>query len=185
MKSIEVLREAQPEPKQSIERASFTFLDIETTGLYPERGARINEIAILRRGGDGFTWTQAKEEDTDESLSSVLPIVHEHLTQGVVVGHNVSFDLRFLAYESDRLGLRGPHVLFIDTHGLAKKFYDDLSDYQLPTLLEEFDISPKGPLHTAVVDARCTQALFWKLVNLGEIETLKQAGMKRLSWSNF
>lgn len=185
MKSIEQIREAQPGIRQSIERTSFAFFDIETTGLRPDRGARITEIAILKRGGDRFVWQQSQDDISDTNLTLPLRGMLNHLKSGVVVGHNVGFDFRFIAYETDRMGFRGPDVLFIDTLGLAKKIYHNTDDYQLATLLEKFDISIESPLHTAVVDARATQALFWKLVNIGNIETLAQADMKRLNWSTF
>lgn len=185
MKSIDHLREAQPNSRQSIERTSFVFFDIETTGLRPDRGARITEIAILNRSGEQFVWEQSEQELSDSNLAAQLPEVLNHLTTGVVVGHNVGFDLQFIAYETERLGFRGPQVLFIDTLGLAKKLCDNAIDYQLSSLLDLFDISVAVQLHTAAVDAGATQALFWKLLNLGEIETLAQAGMQRLNWSIF
>lgn len=185
MKSIGNLRESQPGSGQSVERASFAFFDIETTGLRPDRGARITEIAILNRSGEQFHWKQHENEISDENLADQLPSVLDHLTTGVVVGHNVGFDLRFIAYETERLGFRGPKVLFIDTLGLAKKICNNTKDFRLSSLLELFSISAEGQLHTAVVDARATQALFWKLVNVGNINTLAQAGMQRIDWRSF
>lgn len=185
MKSISNLREAQPDKGQSIERTSFAFFDIETTGLRPDRGARITEIAILNRDSERFLWQQPEDNVSDENLAAQLPEVLDHLTHGVVVGHNVTFDLRFIAYETDRLNFRGPDILFIDTLGLAKKLCHNTKDFQLSSLLEVFEISTTGKLHTAAVDASATQALFWKLVNLGDIETLAQASIQRLNWSTF
>ena len=185
MQSIEHLREAQPKPNQSIERSAFVFFDIETTGLRPDRGARITEMALLNRSNELLLWEQSENTISDEKLAAQLPSVLKHLTSGVVVGHNLQFDLKFIAYETERLGFRGPKFLFVDTLGLAKKMCNNTSDYQLSSLLERFNISPEGQLHTAAVDARATRALFWKLINLGNIETLAQAGMQRVDWSTF
>jgi DNA polymerase III epsilon subunit-like protein len=185
MKSMAEIRVAQPDRYQSVEVASFAFFDIETTGLHPDRGAKITEIAILPRSGQRFHWTQPENDIGDKYLSEQLSAVLAHLTTGVVVGHNVGFDLRFIAYETERLGFRGPDVLYIDTLGLARNFCNNTKDYTLSSLLNAFDISIKGPLHTAIVDARATRALFWKLINYGNIETLAQAGMQRLNWSTF
>lgn len=185
MKSITNLREAAPGSRQSIERTSFAFFDIETTGLRPDRGARITEIAIYNRSSNQLLWEQPKELPSDEKLAEQLPTVLDLLTTGVVVGHNVSFDFKFIAYETERLGFRGPNVLFIDTLGLAKKMCNNTADFKLSSLLNLFNISTEGSLHTAAVDAQATRALFWKLINLGEIETLAQAGMQRLNWSTF
>jgi len=185
MKSIGQLRESQPNSTHSMECTSLAFFDIETTGLRPDRGARITEIAIYNRNKDQFLWKHEKDQTSDKTLTEQLPIIFDLLTNGVVVGHNVGFDFYFLAYEAERLGLRGPNVLFIDTLRLAKKLDKDTDDFKLSSLLRTFDISVKGPLHTAAVDALATRALFWKLINLGEIETLAQAGMQRLNWSTF
>lgn len=185
MKSINNFRDTQPTSKQSIERSSFCFFDIETTGLRPDRGARITEIAIFNRNSSQFIWEQSRENPSDENLAEQLPVVLNLLTTGVVVGHNVGFDFKFIAYETERLGFRGPNVLFIDTLGLAKKLCNNIGDYKLSSLLTEFNISTEEQLHTAVVDAQATRALFWKLINLGKIETLAQASMQRLSWSTF
>jgi len=185
VESIDHLREAQPEPDQSIERSTFVFFDIETTGLRPDRGARITEIALLNRNTDELLWQQSKEAISDEKLAAQLPSVLKHLTSGVVVGHNLQFDLKFIAYETERLGFRGPSLLFIDTLGLARKLCNNTSGLKLSSLLEKFNISPEGQLHTAAVDARATRALFWKFINLGNIETLATAGMQRVDWSTF
>lgn len=185
MDSITQLRKTQPKPRQSIERAAFIFFDIETTGLRPDRGARITEIALLNRNSRKLLWKQAENAISDEYLAAQLPLVLKHLESGVVVGHNLQFDLRFIAYETERLGFRGPRLLFVDTLGLAQKLCSNISDFKLSSLIERFNISIGGELHTAAVDAHATRALFWKLIKLGDIETLAHAGMQRVCWSTF
>jgi len=46
----------------SIELSNFLFLDIETTGLRPDRGARITEIAIYSRSQQIEVWRKNKNE---------------------------------------------------------------------------------------------------------------------------
>ncbi len=87
-----------------IEVASLAFFDIETTGLRPDRGARITET-VLDRDGVRFNWE--RDSVNDSTFPSQLPCLFDHLCAGVVVGHNVQFDLRFVAYEADRHGYRG------------------------------------------------------------------------------
>lgn len=165
-----------------IEVASLLFFDIETTGLRPDRGARITEIAVVDRERVRLDWRRAPDT-TDEAPP--LPALFDHLRTGVVVGHNLQFDFRFVAYEADRLGLRGPTVRFIDTLGLARRLLDRTSDVQLGTLVSYFDCAPDGDLHTALGDARATRALFWKLVEHADLRTLADAGLKRLDWTTF
>jgi len=185
-KNIGALRSSQPKSRYiSVEKTAFAFLDIETTGLYPERGSRIIEIAILSRNNPRFLFNETASTITDKKLAQQLPLLSNYLQSGVIVGHNVNFDLQFIAYEADRLGCRGPNVLFIDTLQLAKRLCIDIQDHRLLSLIKFFNISTNGPLHRAEIDARCTRALFWKLINKGGIETLSQAGIKQLNWSTF
>lgn len=185
MITIESLREAQPQTQQSIEATSFVFFDIETSGLRPDRGASITEIALLKRNGLKLHWTYDTKSDYDSEIIRLLPTINELLVSGVVIGHNVHFDLKFIAYEADRLGFRGPKILYIDTLILARKLVDQIQDYQLHSLLKRFQIETNKPLHTAIVDAEATRALFWQLVSFGSIETLEQANIRQMNWSTF
>lgn len=175
------LRQRTPKSKNSIEHTSFAFLDIETTGLYPERGARIHEIAICNRMGINYYWTRQNEQ----SLSFELSKAWSALEKSVIVGHNLTFDLQFLSYEADRINCTGPDVKFIDTLSLARQILKSQCTYTLEHLLSYFKIVPHGPLHSALVDAEATRALFWKLTGEGNIFTLADAGLQRLNWQTF
>ena len=165
-----------------IEAASLLFFDIETTSLHPDRGAQITEMAVVDRHGVRLDWRRAPEQPHDDALATQLPHLFDLLQTGVVVGHNLSFDVRFIAYVASRLGLRGPTIRYIDTLGLARRLLDRTRDVRLTTLLDYFGIVPDGALHTARVDALATQALFWKLVAHGGLETLADAGLQRIDW---
>jgi len=182
---IEDLRDAQPGQDHSLELASFAFFDIETTGLRPDRGARITEIAILKRSGERYTWQWDKMLEHNKAVRSALKEIISHLQSGVVVGHNVRFDLRFVAYEIERLQLDGLRVQFIDTLGLAQHLDVPVANYKLATLLRYFDINVHGELHTALMDAQATRALLWKLVEYGQLETLADTGIHQLRWTTF
>jgi len=166
-----------------IRPASFVFLDIETTGLHPDRGARITEVAVLDDSGVRFA-TEVDAGD-DALLSTKMPYLLNQLRAGVVVGHNVQFDLRFIAYEADRLGHDGPDLYFIDTLGLARNVLPRQSDHRLEATLDAFHITPQGDLHTAITDARAVRTLFWRLLAHGDFPTLADAGLKPLKWTAF
>jgi len=102
-----------------------------------------------------------------------------------VVGHNLQFDFRFLTYEAERLGQRGIDLRFVDTLGLSRRLLPELDDYRLEELSSIFDLAPDTKLHTAVGDASASRSLFWFLVKEGNLKTLSDAGMKRLSWNAF
>ena len=99
------------------------------------------EVAVVDHSGVRFGWD--RERGTDP-LPAQLPVLFDHLCTGVVVGHNLQFDFRFITYESDRLGYEGPAVRFIDTLGLARALLDSRDDYRLEALLRSFDVVPDG-----------------------------------------
>lgn len=182
---IDVLRHQNADPDLSVERSQLLFFDIETTGLHPEKGAKLVEIACVSRNEILHNWRISHLKANDALLRKILPLLVQDLTKGVVVGHNVSFDLNFIAYKADKLGLPGLDVSFIDTLALARRVVHGLASYKLGHLLRHFDIRVHGELHTAIVDAQVTRALFWKLMEAGGFSTLKEAGIKRLKWSLF
>jgi DNA polymerase III epsilon subunit-like protein len=162
---------------------SFAFFDVETTGLRPDRGARICEMAVADRDGIQFEWSSASDPPGDEELAEQLLFLVDHLQGSVVVGHNLQFDFRFLTYEAERLGLGGLDVQFVDTLGLARTLFPNRDGYGLGSLLTAFNLVPEGELHTAVGDVLATRTLFWDLVSRGDLKTLADAGLKRLSWN--
>jgi len=182
--TINDLRLTKPSIKTSIELASLLFFDIETTGLRPDRGAVITEVAILNRNSIIYHWVKNDEPFAEKSLLNLLELF-EYLQQGIVIGHNLVFDFWFIAYEAERLGLDGLNLQFIDTSDLSRKLLKDHNSFKLSALLKDFDIRVDGELHTAIIDAEATRALFWKLIEVGDISSAGEAGIKKLNWSNF
>ena len=173
-----------PKPQTSIELVSYTILDIETSGLRPDRGAKITEVSILNRYSQKYYWKS--NIDTCNVLGpNELSIILDCLKQGVVVGHNLQFDFWFIAYECSRYELEGPDIQFIDTLSLARKVIPKENSYRLCDLLKLFDIKITGELHSAITDTEATRALFWKLVEKGGISRVGDAGIKKMNWSNF
>jgi DNA polymerase III epsilon subunit-like protein len=162
--------------------AALVFFDLETTALRPDRGGRIREMAVVDRQGVRFDWRSDAAPPRDEAVAAQLPRLIDHLESGIVVGHNLQFDFRFLTYEAERLGLEGLDLRFTDTLGLARSLLDTPDDHQLGTLLGHFDAAPDEELHTAVGDALATRTLFWELVDAGGLKTLADAKVQRLQW---
>lgn len=106
----------------------FAVLDVETTGLYPGGHDRIVEIAIVRLESAlavSEEWTTLVDPQRDIGARSIHGIsahdvagaptfrkiagdVQMRLANMVIVGHNVSFDLRFLRAEFERCGWPAP-----------------------------------------------------------------------------
>ena len=168
--------------------ASLVYFDLETTGLRPDRGARIREIAVLAHDGICFDWTWSEAQKTrpaehDNAVATQFPTLFAHLQDGVVVGHNLQFDFRFVTYEAERLGRESLRVRFIDTLGLSRRLVSNVPNYELETLLSHFGVAPEEELHTAVGDVFATRTLFWQLVDHGDLDTLADAGLQPLTWT--
>jgi DNA polymerase III epsilon subunit-like protein len=163
--------------------ASLVFFDLETTGLRPDRGGRICEMAVVDQDGVRFNWTSDSDRPSDDAVARRLPPLIDQFTNSVVIGHNLPFDFRFLTYEAERLDRDGIDLRFADTLGLARRLLPARDRYRLGALLTAFGAEPTEELHTAVGDALATRTLFWHLVDRGDLDTLADVGVKRLSWN--
>lgn len=184
MKTISQLRQKAFDYNTSIENTFFLFLDTETTGLRPRRGARITEIAVLSRNEILYQYNKPVS-GTSELNEAEFEKLGYVLKKGVIVAHNFIFDLNFLAHEAFRHGLTLAPSLFVDTLTLAKSLLPELRSYQLGALLNHFDIQVNAPLHTAITDAQAVRALFWKLVAFGQLSNLRDAKVQQLNWSTY
>src|SRR5690625_7337418 len=93
-RTIYKLRNEKPEKSTSIELTYFLFFDIETTGLRPDRGAKITEISILDRNSQLYLW----REDSG-TFNVELQKVVQNLQRGVVVGNNFHVGIMFVSIE--------------------------------------------------------------------------------------
>lgn len=157
------------------------FLDLETTGLDPAAGHRAAEVALLRlRGGaeegrlDSLVNPRRPMDPSaaavnglrDEDLAAappfaaLAPAVLALADGAVLVGHNVRFDLAFLAAELRALGLPPLSGPSLDTLSLARRLLRRRS-YSLAALAAELGLP--APTHRAMADVEATAALFGRL----------------------
>lgn len=158
---------------------TFAVLDLETTGCSPAQSA-ITEVGVVKyRGGECLgtlqtlvdpgqgippevTWltgiTESMVYDAP-TIATVLPTLLEFVRDSVIVGHNIRFDLRFLAAalranERPRMTNR-----FVDTCALARKLAaGEVPDNRLATLARHFRVDHQ-PTHRALDDAWATADL--------------------------
>ena len=160
----------------------YVALDIETTGLDPERDA-ILEIGVVRfKGSQTFetynslidpgrpipfkiqqlTGITPADIEGAPPLGTVLPELRRFVGNNPIVGHNISFDLGFLRKHGlfqDNLG--------VDTFELASILLPHASRYSLTALLKHLNVQlpPDGQSHRALDDAQATRQLFEALLD--------------------
>jgi len=154
------------------------FLDTETTGLYPEQGHRIIEVAAIetinrRPTGNHFHQYLNPEREIDFAAQEVHGITLEFLQDKPLFGsvandliefvknseliiHNAPFDVGFLNSELGRIGLK-PVSEFCDKITDTLKMAKDARPGQrnnLDALCKHFGINnAKRTLHGALLDA--------------------------------
>lgn len=160
------------------------FIDLETTGLDPAAGHRVAEVALLRvRGeveegrleslvnpGRPLDPQAAAVNGLHDDALAAAPPFHDLALRlaalaggAVIVGHNVRFDLAFLARELRFAGLPPLTTPTLDTLALARRLLRRPS-YSLLALAREFGLPP--PTHRAMADVETTRALFLHLAGL-------------------
>jgi DNA polymerase-3 subunit epsilon/ATP-dependent DNA helicase DinG len=156
----------------------YVALDLETTGLNPERDA-ITEIGAVKFRDEQVleTWSSLvnpqrpipyrvqqltgitqEEVDAAPTLPSLIGTLLSFVKDYPIVGHSVSFDLGFLNRQGVFLG-----NLAIDTFELASILLPHVARYSLGKLAEALNIR-FSTRHRALEDALATKGLFLSLV---------------------
>ena len=158
---------------------TIIVVDIETTGLSPDRGARATEVAAVKicdqRVVDTFHSlmnagvsvppeiqlltgiTNAMVRGAPPSRQ-VMARLSDFIGDDSLVAHNASFDSRFLASEFVISGI--PYkARFACTMQLARRVYPNAPNHKLETLLDYAAIPNAGRFHRALADAMATADL--------------------------
>src|SRR5579884_1337558 len=161
-------------------------LDIETTGLKPEEGHRIVEIACLELvhhvpTGHAFHRYVNPGRDMPEEARAVHGLSSEFLAghppfaavvdellaflgSARLVIHNAEFDLAFLNAELARLGRPPIGCAYVDTLALARRRFPG-SPASLDALCRRFAIDLSGrEKHGAEIDCRLLAAVYIELL---------------------
>jgi len=158
----------------------YAVIDVETTGLYPGCQDRIVEIAVVSLACNGQVtgeWStlvnphrdvgpthihgiKASDVYSAPSFDEIAGSVIQLLRERILVGHNLSFDSRFLAAEFRRLNMCVP---LEPSHGLCTmrlaKQYLPHSGRSLSACCSSAQIKLSNA-HSALGDARATGHLF-------------------------
>jgi DNA polymerase-3 subunit epsilon len=198
---FDLLRSHEPGAELGSERLatlSYTVLDTETTGLDPEADEliAIGAVRIVnRRILTHETFDQLIDPhravspesvrihglsrallEGQPDVAEVLPRFARFAEDTVLVGHNVAFDMRFLAAKEVHTGVRLRQPV-LDTLLLSPAVHPQEQDHSLEAIAERLGVSIVGR-HTALGDALVTAEIFLRLLRLLEerrIDTLGQA----------
>lgn len=167
-------------PSWSIDDAPLLFFDLETTGLYPERGHRIVQVAIFDAGGLRYERGHHCDPMSEQDERAMVEDVAGAVAHKIVVGHNIPFDLRFLAERSRRLEVPLPSVGFIDTLGMARRFLSDADEeLTLEYVARRLELDIPDQLHRAAPDARLARDVFRTIADAQQFETLEDVRVRR------
>ena len=180
---------------------TYVVFDTETTGLEPDAGDEIVQIAGVRvvngriMSGESFDILVNPERSIPASstkihgisedmvadapkIDSVCGEFHRFCSDAVLVAHNAPFDMAFLRRHGARLDITFDQPI-LDTVLLSAIVFGYGVDHTLDVIAERLDIEiPEDERHTAIGDARATALALIKLIPMLEargIETLEQA----------
>ncbi len=97
-------------------------------------------------------------------VAEMLPALLEFIGDGVVVGHNVRYDLSFINAAAEHHGYGRLPNRSVDTAALARRLVrPEVRNLRLGTLAAHFR-SPVKPNHRALADAEATAHVLWCLL---------------------
>lgn len=166
------------EPSQEIETIQFSVVDVETTGLFPERHDRIIEIAIVRvdwagKLVDQYTTLINPNRDLGPThihhissaeikgapqFAEVAGNILSRLSGTVFAGYYPHFDFRFLQHEVQALGHEVPANGLLAVNELARDVAADPPGRKLEVCCRHFGIQ-LSQSHSAYADAVATTNL--------------------------
>ncbi len=178
--------------------AEFVVVDTETTGLRPGFDRVIEVAGVRLRNGEivgsfqslinperrippfivKFTGIAPEMLVDAPKAAEILPDFLQFIEGAVLVGHNLSFDLNFLAREAQLLGRIFPDE-GLDTILLARRLLPGLKRFKLDMVADYLKI-PASNRHRAMGDTQVTAAVFLRLLERAEHEGMTTLGHLRL-----
>jgi len=167
-----------------ISEVEFTVFDTETTGLQPQEGDRIVEIAAIRIKGDKILGTFESLANPGRAISDAAFEVN-HITPMMIKGapkieailpeflafcgnsclcsYNAGFDMGFLNHELKRMGrdfLRQAQI--VDILKMSRRLLPGLERYALWFVAQQLGLKEQQQ-HRALSDVRLTLGVFNRL----------------------
>lgn len=175
----------------------FVVLDLETTGLSPDRD-RIIEFALIQMGIDGQPlgyWSSLVNPGRSVGATEIHGIrdgdvqgfptfaafaneVVGKIRDHAIVAHNAAFDISFLSAELSRLGLSLPELPAVCTMQESRYFLPGLERKRLSDCASAVGIE-QPTSHRALDDASVTAALFHFYLN-GPVNPIRSEELKTI-----
>lgn len=169
---------------EDIDEVELTIFDTETTGLYPDAGDRVVELAALRVKGKqrlavfdslvnpgrpispgAFAVNKITPEMLKDAvgIETVMPKFLDFIAGSCLCSYNAGFDLGFLNNELKLIGspMINNTVVF-DVLTMAKKLMPGLPRYALWFVAKELGVEARQE-HRALSDVEMTWDVFTKL----------------------
>ena len=157
----------------------YVVLDLETTGLSPDYCSIIEISAIKVESDeivDQFSTLVNSTDDIPDEIVQLTGITPEMLCNApfekeavkqvisfigdsIIVGHNVTFDIRFINSVSQIHDLPILINSYVDTLSLSRKIFPDLPNHKLNTLIKTF-CSEDREKHRALSDVKYTNQCY-------------------------
>lgn len=180
----------------------YTVLDTETTGLDPQAGDAVVQVAAVRIANGLLLLDQGLNQLLDPcrpipaaasavhgitdgmvagqpSLQAFLPTLWQFAHGSVLVGHNLAFDLAFLRPAAAAQGMAFDNPV-LDTASLVTLLHPDYPEHSLETLAARCGVTIQGR-HTAWGDTVATAEIFLKLLPLLEAKGIHTLGQAQLA----
>ena len=179
-----MMNENNIQPDRNLDEIEFTIFDTETTGLEPQSGDRIIEIAAARfknkeKIADFHTLVNPNRPISQEAfqvnrisedmlkgapqIEAVLPQFLNFIQGSLVCSYNAPFDLEFLLNELKIAGgSLSDDIVFIDILKMARRMLPGLQRYALISVAEKLGIKAKQE-HRASSDVELAWQVFEKL----------------------
>ena len=163
-------------------RDTYVVFDIETTGLSAKKNKIIEIGAVKVENGeiiDRFSAFVNPREPIpfeierltgindgmvmdEPPVEKVLPRFLDFCGAAVMVAHNASFDMSFIEYNAEQLGIDFKPTI-VDTVALARILLPELKRFKLDTVAKALNVSLENH-HRAVDDAEATAHIFMAFI---------------------
>lgn len=170
-----------------LDELTYVVFDTETTGLYPDQGDEIVQIAAVRIINGKRVKTEAFDtlvnpgrnipgastqvhgitnDMVAEAPDTVTAVqrFHKFAEGAVLVAHNAPFDMAFIRRHENAAGCRFDHPI-LDTVLLSAVVYGEAESHSLDALAHRLGITiPEEARHTAIGDAIATADALLKVI---------------------